>query len=101
MYLIEMLLPLRDNEGQPFPPKPYQRIRHELTERFGGVTVFNRAPATGESRDGGSVVRDEITVFEVMVDEVDRGWWKQYRENLESVFDQDEIVVRSVAIDKL
>jgi hypothetical protein len=71
-----------------------------LTERFGGVTVFNRATATGESREGGSVVRDEIIVFEVMMDEVDRGWWKQYRENLESVFDQDEIVVRSVAIEK-
>jgi hypothetical protein len=65
------------------------------------VTAFNRAPAIGESREGNRIVRDEIIVFEVMVEEVDRDWWKRYRENLEGVFDQDEIVVRAIAMEKI
>jgi hypothetical protein len=101
MYLIEILLPLHDNKGQAFPQKLYRQLRHELTERFGGVTVFNRAPAIGESREDGHLTRDEIVVFEVMADEIDRAWWKQYRETLESAFAQDEIVVRSTIMEKL
>jgi hypothetical protein len=36
-----------------------------------------------------------------MVAEVDRDRWKRYRENLEGVFDQDEIVIRAIAMEKL
>jgi hypothetical protein len=46
-YLIQILLPLVDNEGQPFPHSDYMRVRSELTERFGGLTAFTRAPAEG------------------------------------------------------
>jgi hypothetical protein len=43
MYLIEILLPVRDNEGRPFAATSYQSLRDELTEHYGGVTAFTRA----------------------------------------------------------
>ena len=101
MYLIEILLPLRDNEGHPFAAKTYQTVRDELTERYDGVTAFTRAPAEGETKAAGGKVQDDIIVYEVMTEKVDRDWWKQYRVSLERTFRQDEIVVRAIAFDKL
>ena len=46
-------------------------LRRELTEMFGGVTAFNRAPALDETKDDGDIVQDSIVIFEVMVDDVD------------------------------
>ena len=101
MHLIEILLPVRDNEGRPFAAEVYQSLRDELTEHYGGVTAFTRAPAEGETKTGSGKVHDDIVVFEVMTDEIDRHWWKQYRECLERRFKQDEIVVRATACEKL
>ena len=101
MYLIEIMLPLRDNEGRPFATKTYQNLRDELTDLYGGVTAFTRAPREGETKTGGVKVHDDIIVFEVMADKLDRHWWKQYRERLERTFEQDEIVLRATAFEKL
>jgi hypothetical protein len=101
MYLIEILLPVRNNDGRPFAAKTYQSLRDELTEHYGGVTAFTRAPAEGETKAGTGKVHDDIIVFEVMVDKIDRYWWKQFRESLERTFEQDEIVVRATAFEKL
>jgi hypothetical protein len=101
MYLIEILLPLRDNEGRPFAASTYQALRDELSERYGGVTAFTRAPAEGESKAARGKVHDDIVVYEVMTEEIDRDWWKRYREALEKTFQQDEIVVRALAFEKL
>jgi len=101
MYLIDILLPVRDNEGCPFAAKTYQSLRDERTEHYGGVTAFTRAPAEGEIKTGSGKVHDDIIVFEVMADKIDRHWWKQYRESLERAFEQDEIVVRDTAFEKL
>ncbi|HEX8373823.1 MAG TPA: hypothetical protein VF606_01440, partial [Geminicoccaceae bacterium] len=46
-YLVQILLPLRDNEGWPFHEDEYLRIRRELTGRFGGLTAYTRVPAEG------------------------------------------------------
>jgi hypothetical protein len=75
MYLIEILLPVRDNEGRPFAARTYQNLRDELTEFYGGVTAFTRAPAEGETKRGSGNVHDDIDdiiVFEVMTEEIDR-----------------------------
>ena len=59
MYLVQLLLPLRDNDGVPFPRADFERVRAELTERHGGVTAYLRSPASGVWRDeGGEVARD-------------------------------------------
>jgi hypothetical protein len=101
MYLVEILLPLRDNEGRPFAARTYESLRDGLSEQYGGVTAFTRAPAEGETRSAGGKVHDDIVVYEVMTEKIDREWWKVYRESLEKTFQQAEIVVRAIAFDKL
>lgn len=101
MHLIEILLPLSDNEGRRFSGTKFARIREELTERFGGVTAFTRSPAHGMSRAGHQVVHDEIVVFEVMTDSLDYDWWTKYRNALTQEFAQDEILIRASTVIRL
>ena len=98
MHLVELLLPLNDNAGQPFGPEKYAAVREHLIERFGGVTAFTRSHAQGTTTDRGKTVHDEIVVFEVMTETLDASWWSSYRRQLEQEFRQDEIVVRASAV---
>lgn len=102
MYLVELFLPLRDNRGQPFPAALYETVRAELAGQHGGVTAFTRVPARGLwEDDDGSVQRDDVVLFEVLVDPLDRGWWKGYRTTLEDRFRQDEVLLRATAVERL
>lgn len=102
MYLVEFLLPLYDNEGTPFAKHDFERVRRELTDRFGGVTAFMRSPAMGLWADEtGTVRHDDLAGFEVTADTLDRGWWREYREQLCARFRQQEILVRASAFEKL
>jgi hypothetical protein len=101
MHLIEILLPLSDGKGRPFGREPFDRVREELVERFGGLTAFTRSPAEGLWEEGGKRAHDEIVVFEVMADWIDRSWWRGYRAELERRFGQQEIVIRAREIDRL
>ena len=47
MYLIQILLPLYRNDGQALPRALFRQVRDELIERFGGLTAYTRAPASG------------------------------------------------------
>lgn len=101
IYLIQIFLPLYDNAGAALPRALYARVREELTARYGGLTIFSRAPAEGLWREGGSTRRDEIVVVEVMADELDREGWRSYRADLERAFRQEAIVVRAQRIELL
>jgi hypothetical protein len=101
VHLVEILLPVANNEGQPFDAQKYVVVREELSRRFGGITAFTRAPAEGSSHARGTTVHDDIIVFEVMTDTLDRPWWEAYRRHLEQSFSQNEIVIRAVAITRL
>ncbi len=102
MHLIEILLPLADNDGKPFPAELHAAVRDELLEHFGGVTAFTRSPAEGLWKEGGGKPdRDEIVIVEVMSDWLDRGWWRGYRTELERRFRQDAIVVRAREVELL
>ena len=101
MFLVEILLPLYDNEGRRFDAGEFDRVRDELAERFGGVTAFRRSPAEGVWREGGEESRDRIVIFEVMADSLEREWWREYREELERVFRQEKIVVRASEFEEL
>ena len=99
MHLIELLLPLNDNGGRPFGAEKYAAVREYLIERFGRVTTFTRSPTQGATTEKGTTVDDEIVVFEVMTETLDRSWWwGGYRHQLELEFRQDEIVVRASAV---
>ena len=103
MHLVQILLPLRDRQGQPFPRSAFTRVRAELMDRFGGVTAYLQSPAQGVWKDEeeGRVERDEIVVLEVMVEKLDRGWWAGYREQLRRRFEQEELVVRATGMERL
>lgn len=102
MNLVQLLLPLEDPEGRRFEASMYERVAHELTERFGGLTAYARAPARGLwQEDQGRTRRDDIVVYEVMVEDLDAGWWAAYRTTLEARFRQRELVVRSQEIRRL
>ena len=95
MYLIQILLPLYDNQGSPFPQHELLRVRDELSERFGGITTYMRSPARGLWKETGeSTVHDDIVIFEVMTAELDRDWWQGYREQLTLAFRQALLIVR-------
>ena len=97
MYLVQILLPLFDNDGHPFEAGEYVRLRSELADRFGGVTAYTRAPARGVWKDeAGETNRDDIVIFEVMTEELDREWWTAFRKQLEVRFRQDTLIVRAL-----
>ncbi len=96
MHLVQILLPIHDNAQEPFAREEYSRVRKELTERFGGLTVYTRAPAEGLwKRNDNHTSRDDIIVFEVMASELDSSWWRQYRYELEARFRQNVVMVRA------
>ena len=97
MFLVQILLPLYDNHGHPFDPADYVHLRSELADRFGGVTAYTRAPARGVWKDDtGETTRDDIVIFEVMTEELDRAWWSAFRKELERRFRQDSVIVRAL-----
>lgn len=102
MVLVQILLPLRDNDNRLFDRAEFERVEDELTEAFGGVTAFVRAPAKGRWKKSGHATDDDsIAIFEVMADQLDRAWWQAYRHRLETRFRQETIIVRSSLIELL
>jgi hypothetical protein len=96
MYLIQLLLPLYNNAGERFPKKLYGQVRDELFDRFGGLTAYTRAPASGLwQADEERTVRDDLVIYEVMVEDLDEKWWRDYRSELEKRFRQEALVVRA------
>src|SRR3954451_4627059 len=95
MQLIQILLPLYDNAGEPLPPELFSDVRQELADRFGGLTTYSRAPAQGLWKDEGETHHDDIVVFEVMAAELDAARWRDYRRTLETKFRQRELVIRA------
>jgi hypothetical protein len=100
MYLVEIFLPQRDNEGHDFCAGLFSRVRQELVDRFGGMTAFTRVPVEGlwDAPEGGKC-HDAIIIYEVMVQEVDRPWWEHYKTELEKRFAQEELVIRFSTVD--
>jgi hypothetical protein len=73
-FLVQILLPVYDNNGERFPSDLYNEVRAKLTDMFGGLTAYTRAPAEGVWESGTTLKRDDIVVVEVMVDSLDRTW---------------------------
>lgn len=103
MHLIQLLIPIYDNEGRPFQRDTFDGIRAQLIERFGGLTAFVQAPALGLWKDteNGTTARDDMILIEVMVEIFERKWWSAYRTELERIFRQDEVVVRAIACERI
>ncbi len=102
MFLIQLLLPLYDNSGIGFPHKNFETLRDELAERFGGVTAFLRSPAQGLWKASETApVHDDIVIYEVMTESLERKWWESYRKKLEADFRQNLVIIRVNEIELL
>jgi hypothetical protein len=101
MHLVQLLLPLYAEQGDRLSPELFAAVRQELVDRFGGLTAYSRAPAKGLWADDGEVERDDIVVYEVMVDTLDRGWWSAYRSELTTRLQQKELVIRAQPLELL
>lgn len=102
MYLIQLLLPLYDNDGEALPKSLFAEVRDELVQQFGGLTAYTRAPASGlwcENDD--QTVRDDLIIHEVMAAELDYAWWQAYRESLETRFRQEQVLIRAHQVETL
>lgn len=75
MYLIELFLPLTDNEEKPFAASEHAAVKQALVDHFGGVTAYPRAPASGIWKVSSSEKQhDDLVVYEVMAEEIDEHW---------------------------
>ncbi|WP_395739005.1 hypothetical protein [Prosthecobacter sp.] len=101
MHLVQILLPLADNARYLLDLRLFARIKEELTRHFGGITCYFRAPAEVRWSNEGEDVIDDIVIYEVMLEQVDPGWWADYRKTLERHFQQNEIVIRAVPMSLL
>jgi hypothetical protein len=101
MHAIQILVPLADNSGKPFPSELLKAIQEELVARFGGLTAYARAPAQGIWATGGDQALDDIVVVEVMADTLDKHWWLDFRRRVEHLLQQHQLVVRAIPIEML
>jgi|SRR5688572_12201967 hypothetical protein len=99
MHLVQLLLPTRDNTGKPFPATVTAQTRVELVEQFGGVTAYLRSAAAGAwVNDDGVLERDEVVMVEVLVEQFDPNWWREYAGRLAERFGQEEMHIRAMAV---
>ena len=75
----------------------FSQVIEELKRKFGGVTVFDRSPAKGKTVTSS----DDIVIFEVMAEELERAWWSSCRARFEAKFAQDEVLIRAAPIERL
>jgi hypothetical protein len=101
-YLVQILLPVADNTGKPFPDDVFEHVKDTLVDVFGGVTAYSRSPAQGvwaTARE--EKQHDDIVTVEVMTETLDEAWWGKFRTELETVLRQQEIVIRAFPIRRL
>lgn len=100
MKLVQLFIPLYDTSGNRFPVKYYDDLQKQLTEKFGGLTIYKRGPTTGLwKEDRKNMVKDELIIFEVMTEEVNNAYWQKFKQSLTKQFLQKELLIRSSIID--
>lgn len=102
MHLVQILLPLYTPNHTPFPKVYFIELKKELSETFGGLTAYNRSPADGMWKDEHEqTIREDIIVYEIMVDDLEKLWWKNFKKELVKKFQQQEIIIRASNIQLL
>jgi len=100
MYLIQMLLPVGSNAVD--TATGLNRTQRELIDRFGGVTAYLQTPAKGQWADvNGTTTVDRVFLVEVVANEFDKHWWREYANALATRFGQDVMHIRALRIELL
>ncbi|MDB6121733.1 MAG: hypothetical protein JWQ71_726 [Pedosphaera sp.] len=102
MKLIQILLPLEDNEGKKFPSEFFANLNKSLVEKFGGLTAHLQSPATGLwATPDEDIAHDQIIIFEIMTEELDKAWWRNLRKELETQLRQRLIIIRVHTVENI
>jgi hypothetical protein len=101
MHLVQIILPLYANSGERLRRELFDDVKRELVQQFGGVTAYTRSPAEGIWDDGQGAQRDDVLLYEVMAASLDRDWWARYRKELASRFEQQDLVIRAMGVERL
>jgi hypothetical protein len=102
MNLIQIFLPLNDSRKRRFEREKYELVEQVLVSQFGGFTAYPRQPAIGLwQNDRAAPEEDDLVVYEVMLDSIDRNWWSDWRRKLEQQFRQDKVLIRAERIEIL
>ena len=100
--LIQLVLPAYDPKGKRFPKRHYSQLHRKLTDKFGGLTVYDRNPANGFwKQGGGQTVKEKIIVYEVMAAKVDLDFWQKLKGSLLKKFEQNELLITSSKISRI
>ena len=100
MKLVQLFIPLYDNDGEPFNDDHFVKLKDELNLNFGGVTIYR--PATGFwNRSERPAQKDEILIYEVMVKHIESTYWKGLKERLMAQLRQETMVFRYSDIELL
>ncbi|MES2454784.1 MAG: inorganic diphosphatase [Bacteroidota bacterium] len=100
--LIQLVVPVYDPKGKRFPKRHYSQLHSQLTDKFGGLTVYRRSPAKGFwKQDEGQTVKEKILVYEVMAANVELDFWQKLKASLLKKFEQDELLITSSKISRV
>lgn len=92
MPRYEIHLPLKFNDGHPIPDDLFTQVRNDLIERFGGLHVLSPgSPAQGWWKSGSVVYRDDILIFRVTTVQNEDHFFREYKQKLLELFQQEEI----------
>ncbi len=98
-HLIQLFIPLYSKQGKLYSESVFTSIKSELTEKFGGVTMYNQSTVSGLWKDDNSdCQRDTLIVLEVMVDSIESKYWNGYKRRLQRLLKQDEILIRRMPV---
>jgi hypothetical protein len=92
-YRFELLLPLTDNEGNPFEPDAFFQVQKNLLDQFGGYRCQPLAPHIGAWTEEAITYYDKLLMFTVDAPRADESldWFIAYKEHLKPQFQQVEI----------
>ena len=62
---VDILVPLADNDGRPFPPFAFETLEHFLTTLCGGYTRRGDVEGAWRSPETGDVMRDRSRSYVV------------------------------------
>jgi inorganic pyrophosphatase len=92
--LIEIFLPVKQDAQDGATPAYLQALQKRYTQKFGGVTIYDRSPATGLWQPEESVCRDTIIIYEVITDHFDLSYWQEEKLHLQKDLEQSQILIR-------
>ncbi len=92
-YRFELLIPLLDNEGQPFEAEKIVSVRNQLLSRFGGCRMEPLNPHIGSWTEAEQTYHDQLLMYTVDAPREDASldWFIEYKESLKTEFKQVEI----------